>query len=177
MKLTKEYVMDLEEMLDSANYECDKLNGNADATFDLRGEISRSAMSKIETAENKRDKLHDELYTIWEEHPELLSEDMQEYFAECAAEAAEYEAYERKLAERRDRNKVRPGDVIKARGITVVIDKILYQEHHEERRYEFKNHPERNYVVPEEWCVEFIDTYGNYRHYRSWLDGGEVILK
>ena len=73
---------------------------------------------------------------------------------------------ERKLAEKRDRNKVRPGDVIKALGITAVIDKILYQEHHEATKYH-----------EEEWCVEFIDTNGNYRHYRSWLDGGEVILK
>lgn len=176
--LTMEYVRELEERLDSANYECDKLNGNADATYDLRGEVSRSEMSKIEAAENVRDELLDELYTIWEEHPELLSEEMQEYFEECDAEATEYEAYEEEMRKRAEakkaevvkRNEVRPGDVIKAQGITAVIDRILYQEHHEE-------FVSRHYTTPEEWCVEFIDTCGNYRHYRSWLDGGEVILK
>lgn len=172
--LTMEYVRELEERLDSANYECDKLNGNADATYDLRGEVSRSEMLKIEAAENVRDELLNELYTIWEEHPEFLSEEMQEYFEECDAEAAEYEAYEEEMRKRAEakkaevvkRNEVRPGDVIKAHSITAVIDRILYQEHHEATKYH-----------EEEWCVEFIDTCGNYRHYRSWLDGGEVILK
>lgn len=138
--LTMEYVRDLEERLEAADYECNKLNGNADATFDLRGEISRSEMSKIEAAENVRDELLTELGTIWVEHPELLSEEMQEYFEECDAEAAEYEAYEEEMRKRAEakkaevvrRNEVRPGDVIKAHGITAVIDRILYQEHHEE---------------------------------------------
>ena len=174
MKLTKEYVRDLEERLEDANYECDKLGGNADATFDLRGEVSRSEMMKVEAAEAVRDNLLEELSNIWLEHPELLSEDMQEYFAECAAEAAEYEAYEEEMRKRAEakkadlvkRDEARPGDVIKALGITAVIDRILYQEHHEATEYH-----------EEEWCVEFFDTNGNYRHYRSWLDGGEVILK
>ena len=178
MKLTKEYVRDLEERLEDANYECDKLGGNADATFDLRGEVSRSEMLKVEEAEKVRDSLLEELSDIWLEHPELLSEDMQEYFAECAAEAAEYEAYEEEMRKRAEakkaeavkRDEVRPGDVIKAHGITAVIDRILYQEHHE-------GFVSRHYTTPEEWCVEFFDTNGNYRHYRSWLDGGEVILK
>jgi hypothetical protein len=51
------------------------------------------------------------------------------------------------------------GTVIKAQGTTATVDRVLYSE---------KWH--------DEYDIEFIDAKGNYRHYKQWDDGGEVIL-
>lgn len=54
--------------------------------------------------------------------------------------------------------KARKGDRIYCMGITVEIAKILYQEYYDGI-----------------WDVEFIDIAGNYRHWKSNLDGGHLI--
>lgn len=51
------------------------------------------------------------------------------------------------------------GATISAMGISVVVDKVLYA-HHETIG----------------WDVEFIDTAGQYRHWKQWYDGGEIIF-
>ena len=51
----------------------------------------------------------------------------------------------------------RKGDKIRCMGITVTIDKILYQDYWRD------------------WDIEFIDTNGNYRHWKQGFDGGEFI--
>ena len=56
--------------------------------------------------------------------------------------------------------KVRKGDKICALGITVTIEKVLYWD-----------------CFDDEYDVEFIDTAGNYRHWKQWEDGGFLIKK
>lgn len=51
------------------------------------------------------------------------------------------------------------GARINAMGISVTVDKVLYA-HHETIG----------------WDVEFIDTAGQYRHWKQWYDGGEIIF-
>lgn len=51
------------------------------------------------------------------------------------------------------------GDKVRCMGITATIDKILYQEFWD--RYG--------------WDIEFIDTCGNYRHWKQYDDGGLLI--
>lgn len=51
------------------------------------------------------------------------------------------------------------GATISAMGISVVVDKVLYA-HHETIG----------------WDVEFIDTAGQYRHWKQWYDRGEIIF-
>lgn len=53
--------------------------------------------------------------------------------------------------------KARKGDKIKCMGITVTIDRILYQDYWRD------------------WDIEFIDTAGNYRHWKQGFDGGEFL--
>ena len=55
---------------------------------------------------------------------------------------------------------VRPGDKIMAKGILVTVAKVLAQDYYGGT-----------------WDVEFIDNAGNYRHWKSELDGGKVIYK
>ena len=50
------------------------------------------------------------------------------------------------------------GATINSLGISVTVDKVLYA-HHESIG----------------WDVEFIDTAGQYRHWKQWYDGGEII--
>ena len=52
-----------------------------------------------------------------------------------------------------------PGDKIRACGIIVTIDRILYQD------------------FWRDWDIEFIDTDGNYRHWKQYFDKGELIPK
>jgi hypothetical protein len=49
------------------------------------------------------------------------------------------------------------GAYIKCMGLVVCIDKVLYS--HKEMYG---------------WDIEFIDTEGNYRHWKQWDDGGEI---
>lgn len=51
------------------------------------------------------------------------------------------------------------GATINAMGISVTVDKVLYA-HHETIG----------------WDVEFIDTAGQYRHWKQWDDGGKIIF-
>lgn len=67
---------------------------------------------------------------------------------------------------------IMPGDtvVVPKFGIKAVIEKVYYAfrcvEWHNERG-EFIKH----------YDVEFIDTNGNYRHWKSYFDGGHIIYK
>ena len=56
------------------------------------------------------------------------------------------------------------GDKINAHGITVTIAKILYQEYYYDR-----------WENSDDWDIELIDENGNYRHWRTWVDGGKLI--
>lgn len=56
----------------------------------------------------------------------------------------------------------KPGDQISACGKLVTIAKILYQEYWETRDL---------------WDIEFIDTKGNYRHWKQSYDGGHFLPK
>lgn len=56
------------------------------------------------------------------------------------------------------------GDKIHAMGITVTISEILYQE------YWFDH-----WTGKESWDIELKDENGYYRHWKSELDGGELI--
>lgn len=64
-----------------------------------------------------------------------------------------------------DRPKAKPGDIIICQGIRAVIAKIAYQECYPlgDGKYE--------------WFMEFTDTKGVYRSWKSELDGGRIILK
>ena len=53
----------------------------------------------------------------------------------------------------------RKGDQIHCMGITVTIDRILFQDY------------------CEDWDIEFFDTAGNYRHWKQYFDGGILIQK
>lgn len=64
------------------------------------------------------------------------------------------------------RTRLEPGDKINARGIIATIDRIMYQDSFIWNKGE-----------PRIYDVEFIDTNGNYRHWKSNEDGGSVILK
>jgi hypothetical protein len=56
-----------------------------------------------------------------------------------------------------------PGDVICALGVCAKISMVIYCEIYEGRsRYA---------------DVEFIDSYGNYRHYKSYYDKGKIIFQ
>lgn len=52
-----------------------------------------------------------------------------------------------------------PGDVVNVGRIYATIDRILYQDYWRD------------------WDIEFIDTCGNYRHWKQGFDGGELIPK
>lgn len=51
------------------------------------------------------------------------------------------------------------GDKVACMGIVVTIGKILYQD------------------FWRDWDIEFIDTAGNYRHWKQGFDGGRLIPK
>jgi len=53
------------------------------------------------------------------------------------------------------------GDIVKAKGISVEIAEINYQEWYKE----------------EGWNIEFMDTNDNYRSWKQQFDGGELIKK
>ena len=52
------------------------------------------------------------------------------------------------------------GAVITALGETVTIERVIYQ---------FKER--------DGWDIEFVDTKGNYRHWKQWDDGGTIKIK
>jgi len=49
------------------------------------------------------------------------------------------------------------GATIECMGIEVTIDKVYYA-----------------YKECEGWDIEFIDSNGNYRHWKQWYDGGKL---
>lgn len=57
------------------------------------------------------------------------------------------------------RNRARKGYCIACMGVTVTIEKILFQDFYKD------------------WDIEFIDTEGNYRHWKQSIDGGKLIPK
>lgn len=62
--------------------------------------------------------------------------------------------------------KLEVGDVIKCKGVKAEIGEILYQDAY------FPDYlPEDRHYID----IEFKDTNGKYRHWKSHLDGGEVI--
>ena len=61
-----------------------------------------------------------------------------------------------------DKEKVK-GAIISALGITCVVDKVFYA--HEEK-----------VGTDTGWDIEFVDTNGQYRHWKQWYDGGEIVF-
>ena len=61
----------------------------------------------------------------------------------------------------------RPGDIVVCKGIHAEIAKIAYQE------YLLSDRNDGTY----DWSIEFMDTKGNYRSWKQYWDGGEIILK
>ncbi len=61
--------------------------------------------------------------------------------------------------ENRNFANVPEGTVIRAMGITATVKNVLYSE-----------------TWHGEYDIEFIDTHGNYRHYKQWDDGGTVTF-
>ena len=59
--------------------------------------------------------------------------------------------------------KANNGDKITACGITVTIKDIIYQDYYFDR-----------WDNLESWDIEFHDNNGNYRHWKSYLDGGKL---
>lgn len=53
---------------------------------------------------------------------------------------------------------MKKGTKIRYKGMTVTVNEVLYAD-----KWDGK------------WDVEFIDSNGNYRHWKQELDGGEVI--
>jgi len=53
---------------------------------------------------------------------------------------------------------MKKGTKIRCKGMTVTVNEVLYAD-----KWDGK------------WDVEFIDSNGNYRHWKQELDGGEVI--
>lgn len=74
-------------------------------------------------------------------------------------------------------HKVKEGDVVKALGCTVTIKEVLDSSIYVETGHElFKEaKDETKYYVF--YDVEFIDTNGNYRNWKSSFDGGHIISK
>lgn len=56
--------------------------------------------------------------------------------------------------------KAKVGDIIKINGVSEIAE-IHYQEWYED----------------DGWMIEFTDTYGVYRSWKQWQDGGELIQK
>ena len=52
------------------------------------------------------------------------------------------------------------GATIVCGGIVAVVDKVLYAEHWDR----------------DGWDIEFIDTLGNYRHWKQWDDLGVIHM-
>ena len=74
------------------------------------------------------------------------------------------------------KRKLEVGDFIKVRGIKVEIGEILYQYFYKDE-YNHTNSTiegisDRSYID-----IEFKDSNGNYRHWKSHLDGGEFEYK
>ena len=62
-----------------------------------------------------------------------------------------------------------PGDVIICQGIKATIKNILYYD-----RYVQMNEAEEFGIY---YDIEFIDTNGKYRHWKSYFDGGKIEFK
>ena len=63
-----------------------------------------------------------------------------------------------------------PGDKIKAKGIVAIIDKITFQDFYIDECSFSEN--DRSYII-----IEFFDTNGIYRSWKSHVDGGTIIYK
>lgn len=61
----------------------------------------------------------------------------------------------------------RVGDKISAKGITCTIGEIFFNDRYVEKK-------DGEYVVF--YDIEFKDTNNNYRHWKSYFDGGKLIL-
>lgn len=61
----------------------------------------------------------------------------------------------------RDSFQLEPGDTIVCKGIRATIKEIKYQD----------------YFHDDGFITEFIDTNGNYRSWKQYIDGGKVISK
>ena len=61
----------------------------------------------------------------------------------------------------------RVGDKISAKGITCTIGEIFFNDRYVEKK-------DGEYTVF--YDIEFKDTNGNYRHWKSYFDGGKLIL-
>lgn len=59
-----------------------------------------------------------------------------------------------------------PGDIVTCQGIKAKIAAIHYQDF---------SPSDRNDGTCD-WDIEFMDTEGNYRHWKSYFDGGSIKL-
>ena len=78
----------------------------------------------------------------------------------------------------RSKRMVEVGDKIRAKGITCTIAKIYYKERYVEPIHIY-NEEKHEYEMGDDYKIfydiEFEDTNGVYRHWKSAFDGGEVI--
>jgi len=56
--------------------------------------------------------------------------------------------------------KAKVGDKVSAMGITAEIGQIIYQ-----------------FYFNGAWDIEFVDSYGNYRHWKQEFDGGKLVQR
>lgn len=63
--------------------------------------------------------------------------------------------------------KAQKGDQINCQGLTCTIDEIYYSDRYVEEK-------DGDYHIF--YDIEFIDTRGEYRHWKSMFDGGHLIL-
>lgn len=84
----------------------------------------------------------------------LSIEEMEDITADIIEENREKE----RAAKEERKTVILKGDKITAYNLTFTVDRILYQE----------------YWKKEGFDCEFIDTKGNYHHWKQWQDGGNV---
>lgn len=74
-----------------------------------------------------------------------------------------FEAQEKMMTVR----KAKEGDIINCQGITCTIGEIFYNDRYVEEK-------DGEYQVF--YDIEFKDTDGHYRHWKSYFDGGNLLL-
>ena len=59
--------------------------------------------------------------------------------------------------------KIESGDIITCKGVSAVVDRVVYEEHFPATQF-----------CPEWWVVEFYDKNGVFRNWNMQRDGGSV---
>ena len=84
-------------------------------------------------------------------------------YVEASSPIRDYEDYELVVAKPLFLRDVERGDIINCKGIRVIVDEILFQDLYNSEDIT------RSYAD-----IEFKDQKGNYRHWKSSLDGGNI---